>query len=160
SVTTTLPLRERTAVVAHSRLSTDSRWPLRRSSSSIGLQRSTSAVNSSLLRDAIFSWLPYARHRYFMRCLFRDGERLVVVRRPRDSTNGRRKPRPPGRGRDLSPGRARPTRRAMSLLRSLSPEVARLVDRVRSAVLHVQTLRAGRRARGGGSAVLVTPHGF
>ncbi|HLU38670.1 MAG TPA: trypsin-like peptidase domain-containing protein [Planctomycetota bacterium] len=45
-------------------------------------------------------------------------------------------------------------------MRSLSHEVARLVDRVRPAVLHVQTLRAGRRALGGGSAVLVTPDGF
>ncbi len=48
----------------------------------------------------------------------------------------------------------------MSLLRAFSDEVARLVERVRPAVLHVQTLHAGRRALGGGSAVLVTPDGF
>lgn len=48
----------------------------------------------------------------------------------------------------------------MNLLRSFSDEVARLVERVRPAVLHVQTLRSGRRALGGGSAVLVTPDGF
>lgn len=48
----------------------------------------------------------------------------------------------------------------MSVLRSLSDEVARLVELVRPAVLHVQTLRADRRALGSGSAVLVTPDGF
>ncbi len=48
----------------------------------------------------------------------------------------------------------------MSLLRSFSDEVARVVDLVRPAVLHVQTLRAGRRALGSGSAVMVTPDGF
>lgn len=48
----------------------------------------------------------------------------------------------------------------MNLLRSFSDEVARLVERVRPAVLHVQTLRSGRRALGGGSAVLVTHDGF
>lgn len=48
----------------------------------------------------------------------------------------------------------------MSLLRSFSDEVARVVDLIRPAVLHVQTLRAGRRALGSGSAVVVTPDGF
>lgn len=48
----------------------------------------------------------------------------------------------------------------MSVLRTFSDEVARLVELVRPAVLHVQTLRAGQRGLGSGSAVLVTPDGF
>ncbi|MEZ5966995.1 MAG: trypsin-like peptidase domain-containing protein [Planctomycetota bacterium] len=51
-------------------------------------------------------------------------------------------------------------RRGMSVLRAFSDEVARLVELVRPAVLHVRTMRAGRRGLGGGSAVLVTPDGF
>jgi len=50
--------------------------------------------------------------------------------------------------------------RAMSVLRSFSDEVARLVELVRPAVLHVRTLHAGRRGLGSGSAILVTPDGF
>jgi len=47
----------------------------------------------------------------------------------------------------------------MSLLASLSAEVAALVDRVGPSVLHIRTLRARGPRMAGGSAVLVSPDG-
>jgi S1-C subfamily serine protease len=47
-----------------------------------------------------------------------------------------------------------------SPLRSLSDDIARLVERVGPAVLHVRTLRSGRRPLGGGSGVLISPDGL
>lgn len=48
----------------------------------------------------------------------------------------------------------------MSILRSLSDEVARVVEKVGPAVLHVRTIREQSPALAGGSGVVVTPDGF
>lgn len=48
----------------------------------------------------------------------------------------------------------------MSALDALSAQVADVVDAVSPSVLHVRTLRNGRRALGGGSGVIVTPDGY
>lgn len=48
----------------------------------------------------------------------------------------------------------------MSLLRTLSDEVAALADRAGPAVLHVQTLRTGRARLAGGSGVVISPGGL
>ena len=52
----------------------------------------------------------------------------------------------------------------MSILQSLSNELAAVVEAVGPSVLHVGALRGGRRGRGtglaGGSGVIVSPDGF
>jgi S1-C subfamily serine protease len=48
----------------------------------------------------------------------------------------------------------------MSQLRSLSDEVAALVDRAGPTVLHVQALRSGRARLAGGSGVIISPDGL
>jgi S1-C subfamily serine protease len=48
----------------------------------------------------------------------------------------------------------------MNVLDALSGQVADVVDAVSPAVLHVRTLRNGRRPLGGGSGVIVTPDGY
>jgi S1-C subfamily serine protease len=48
----------------------------------------------------------------------------------------------------------------MTLLRSLSDEVAAIVERVGPAVLHVRAIRGGRARLSGGSGVVVTPDGL
>ncbi|HEX5138515.1 MAG TPA: trypsin-like peptidase domain-containing protein [Planctomycetota bacterium] len=48
----------------------------------------------------------------------------------------------------------------MSLLRTLSDEVAALADRAAPSVLHVQTLRQGRARLAGGSGVVISPDGL
>jgi len=48
----------------------------------------------------------------------------------------------------------------MSLLRSLSDEVAAVVERVSPAVLHIQVLRNGGRDLASGSGFLITPDGY
>ncbi len=48
----------------------------------------------------------------------------------------------------------------MGTLKDLSDEVAALVEALSPSVLHVRTLRGGRRPLGGGSGVLVTPDGY
>jgi len=48
----------------------------------------------------------------------------------------------------------------MRLLQSLSDQVASVVDAASPAVLHVRTLRAGRRPSGGGSGLLITSDGY
>ncbi|MFI5402491.1 MAG: S1C family serine protease [Planctomycetota bacterium] len=48
----------------------------------------------------------------------------------------------------------------MSLLRTLSDEVAALADQAGCAVLHVQTIRDGRGRLAGGSGVIISPDGL
>ncbi len=48
----------------------------------------------------------------------------------------------------------------MGILRSLSDEVSALVEELSPSVLHVRTLRGGRRVLGGGSGFIVTPDGY
>jgi S1-C subfamily serine protease len=48
----------------------------------------------------------------------------------------------------------------MTLLKTLSDEVAALADRAGPSVLHVQTLREGRTPLAGGSGVIISPDGL
>lgn len=48
----------------------------------------------------------------------------------------------------------------MNLLRALSDDVARVVERTSPAVLHVRTLHPRRRGLGGGSGLLIAPDGL